>query len=125
MLLCSNSATLQLSISRAHLECTQRFAGANFTAGGRELFWSRSREAGDSVLVNGARGTRDIEGKATRVGASELGKRASFKSVVAIPVPKNLCPFETRSAPASLGATLRAFTFCLGNPISSAVWIRG
>jgi four helix bundle protein len=27
---------------------------------------------------NGARGTRDIEGKATRVGASELGQRASF-----------------------------------------------
>jgi hypothetical protein len=29
----------------------QRFAGANFTAGGRELFANRSREAGDSVLV--------------------------------------------------------------------------
>jgi hypothetical protein len=28
----------------------QRFAGANFTAGGRELFANRSREAGDSVL---------------------------------------------------------------------------
>ena len=26
-----------------------------------------------TVLVNGARGTRDIEGKVTRVGASELG----------------------------------------------------
>ena len=29
----------------------QRFAGANFTAGGRELLANRSREAGDSVLV--------------------------------------------------------------------------
>src|ERR1700737_1982377 len=28
--------------------------------------------------VNGARGARDIEGKATRVGASETGKRTSF-----------------------------------------------
>ena len=37
------------------------------------LFASWSREADDSVLVNGARGTRDIEGKVTRVGASELG----------------------------------------------------
>src|SRR6266850_213112 len=37
------------------------------------LFASRSREADDSVLVNGARGTRDIEGKVMRVGASELG----------------------------------------------------
>jgi hypothetical protein len=29
----------------------QRFAGANFTAGGRELIANRPREAGDSVLV--------------------------------------------------------------------------
>jgi len=29
-------------------------------------------------LVNGARGTRDIEGKVTRVGASECGQRKSF-----------------------------------------------
>jgi hypothetical protein len=29
----------------------QRFAGANFTAGGREFFANRPREAGDSVLV--------------------------------------------------------------------------
>lgn len=40
---------------------------------------SRSREAGNSVMVNGARGTRDIEGKVTRVGASECGQRTSFK----------------------------------------------
>jgi hypothetical protein len=46
----------------------------NFTAGGRELFASRSREAGDSVLVNGARGTRDIQGKATRVRACEWSR---------------------------------------------------
>ncbi len=32
-----------------------QFAGANFTAGGRELFASRSREAGDSVLVKTGR----------------------------------------------------------------------
>jgi len=30
--------------------------------------------------LNGERGTRDIEGKVTRVGASECGQRASFKS---------------------------------------------
>ena len=36
---------------RAHSRYTQRFAGANFTAGGRELFASWSREADDSVLV--------------------------------------------------------------------------
>jgi hypothetical protein len=30
---------------------------------------------------------------------------------------------ETRSAPASLGATHRAFTFYLGNPISSILKI--
>ena len=30
---------------------------------------------------------------------------------------------ETRSAPASLGATHRAFTFYLGNPISSILFI--
>jgi hypothetical protein len=41
---------------------------------------NRTREAGDSVLVNGARGTRDIEGKAMRVGASECGQRTSFKT---------------------------------------------
>jgi hypothetical protein len=29
----------------------QRFASANFTAGGREFFANRPREAGDSVLV--------------------------------------------------------------------------
>ena len=39
---------------------------------------SWSREAGAAVLVNGARGTRDIEGKATRAGASECGQRTSF-----------------------------------------------
>ena len=58
----------------------QRSAGANFAAGGRELLANRSREADDSVLVNGARGTRDIEGKATRVGANECGQRTSFKT---------------------------------------------
>jgi hypothetical protein len=41
---------------------------------------SQSREAGNSVLVNGARGTRDIEGKVTRVGASQCGQRTSFKT---------------------------------------------
>src|SRR5215212_5847773 len=37
------------------------------------FFWFRK-------LGNGARGTRDIEGKATRVGASEAGRRASFNN---------------------------------------------
>ncbi len=41
---------------------------------------TRTREAGDSVLVNGARGPRDIEGKVTRVGASEHGLGTSFKT---------------------------------------------
>ena len=46
---------------------------------------SRSREAGDSVLANRAGGTRDIEGKVTRVGASELGcKRVSKPSAPAM-----------------------------------------
>src|SRR6266704_2834564 len=43
------------------------------------LFASRSRAADDSVLVNGARETRDIEGKVTRVGASELGRERISK----------------------------------------------
>ena len=30
-------------------------------------------------MMNGAEGISDIEGKATRVGASERGQRASFK----------------------------------------------
>jgi len=61
----------------------ERFAGANFTAGGfsqKSEVGGRKSEAGDSVLVNGARGTRDIEGKATRAGASECGQRTSFKT---------------------------------------------
>jgi molybdopterin-binding protein len=39
-------------------------------------------KAGDKVfaLVNGATGMSDIEGKVTRVGASECGQRASFNS---------------------------------------------
>jgi len=66
----------------------KRFAGANFTAGGREalvqvrLAPSRSKEADDSVLLNGAHGTRDIEGKAAREAASELGsERVSMERV--------------------------------------------
>ena len=76
----------------------KRFAGANFTAGGRELFANRSREADDSVLVNGARGTRDIEGKMTRVGASELGcERVSKPSAPAILAAVNLQRVEPPS----------------------------
>ena len=37
-------------------------------------------ERGQRASFNGARGTRDIEGKVTRVGASERGQRASFNS---------------------------------------------
>ena len=40
---------------------------------------SHTRRLSDSS-VNGARGMRDIEGKATRVGASECGQRTSFKT---------------------------------------------
>ena len=47
---------------------------------GQRTSFNQSREAGNSVLVNGARGTRDIEGKMTRVGASERGQRTSFKT---------------------------------------------
>jgi hypothetical protein len=64
----------------------ERCLGANFTAG-RGRAWEGGRapkfgilEAGNSVLVNGVRGTRDIEGKATRVGASECWQRTSFKT---------------------------------------------
>ena len=32
-------------------------------------------------MMNGAEGISDIEGKATRVGASERGQRASFNSL--------------------------------------------
>jgi hypothetical protein len=45
---------LRLRVQRSHMKSLvsgQRFAGANFTAGGRELFANRPREAGDSVLV--------------------------------------------------------------------------
>src|SRR6184192_4244872 len=45
---------LRFRIQRSHLKSeisSQRFAGANFTAGGRELVANRFREAGDSVLV--------------------------------------------------------------------------
>ena len=60
--------------------------GVNFTAG-RGRAWEGGRapkfgilEAGNSVLVNGVRGTHDIEGKATRVEVSECGQRTSFKT---------------------------------------------
>ena len=33
----------------------------------------------NAETLNGVRGTRDIEGKATRVEASECGQRTSFK----------------------------------------------
>jgi hypothetical protein len=42
------------------------------TVRGRELYGGRLSAA------NGAHGTRDIEGKMTRVGASECGQRTSF-----------------------------------------------
>jgi hypothetical protein len=35
--------------------------------------------------LNGANGRRDIEGKTSRVGASECGQRASFKAFGAVP----------------------------------------
>ena len=46
-------------------------ASAAITEAGRMKLQSRRK--------NGERGTRDIEGKATRVGVSEAGKRTSFK----------------------------------------------
>jgi hypothetical protein len=46
-----NALAGRVIYKRAHSRCTQRFAGANFTAGGCELFASRSRETGDSALV--------------------------------------------------------------------------
>jgi hypothetical protein len=40
----------------------------------------RAREKAEKTLgANGADGISDIEGKVTRVGASECGQRASFK----------------------------------------------
>jgi hypothetical protein len=47
-------SNLRFRIQRSHLKSEisgQRFAGANFTAGSRELVANRFREAGDSVLV--------------------------------------------------------------------------
>jgi hypothetical protein len=43
-----------------------------------------------SLLMNGADGISDIEGKATRVGASERGQRTSFNDslLAAWPDPK-------------------------------------
>ncbi len=59
---------------------------------------SRSREADDSVLVNGARGARDIEGKVTRVGASELGcervSKPSAPAMLAASLPQTRIPFR-------------------------------
>jgi hypothetical protein len=52
--LCHDNAEYRRSAAiyiKGTIRMHQRFAGANFTAGGRELFASRSREAGDSVLV--------------------------------------------------------------------------
>jgi hypothetical protein len=37
------------------------------------------RKGGETLEANGADGISDIEGKVTRVGASECGQRASFK----------------------------------------------
>ena len=47
----------------------QRFVGANFTAGGRELIANRSREAGDSVLVKTERShlRREVTGQRSQV----------------------------------------------------------
>src|SRR5436190_4002640 len=42
--------------------------------------WEHMSQRGQRASFNGARGTRDIEGKVTRVGASERGQRASFNS---------------------------------------------
>ena len=46
-------SNLGFRVQRSHLKSVasgQRFAGANFTAGGHELFANRPREVGDSVL---------------------------------------------------------------------------
>ena len=47
----------------------QRFAGANFAAGGRELLANRSREADDSVLVKTERSHLNSTGGRRAVGA--------------------------------------------------------
>ena len=44
--------------------------------GKARIHWRRDR--GLKVFANGADGISDIEGKATRVGASERGQRMSF-----------------------------------------------
>jgi len=56
-----------------------RFTDANFTAEGGKLLHIRLGKPATWFWLNGARGTRDIEGKVTRVGASECGQRTSFK----------------------------------------------
>ena len=103
-----------------------RFAGVNFTAGVREREdVNRTRETGDALwesavresvtllregvnAVNGARGTRDIEGKVTRVGASEHGLRTSFKIEYGKP------PFRNRQD--------RALILMCRSPEDRSIW---
>ena len=64
-----------------------------------------------SRLLNGADGISDIEGKATRVGASERGKRASFNSMrsqTAVAKEIHLRTDVTTSSRSSSAPALRA-----------------
>jgi hypothetical protein len=45
--------------------------------------------------MNGATGMSDIEGKATRAGASERGKQTSFKAIKVITSSSARLPLET------------------------------
>ena len=60
--------------------------------------------------VNGAEGISNIEGKVARVSGERVGRRSSFKSVVATPVPsENSCRFvvTASSAPSETKELIR------------------
>ena len=63
-----------------HVKMNVQFAGREFYGGRPRAFSVGLGKPMTRFWLNGARGTRDIEGKVTRVGASEHGLRTSFKT---------------------------------------------
>jgi hypothetical protein len=67
----------------AATESTRQGASFNGAEGISDIEGKTTRvgasERGQRTSFNGAEGISDIEGKATRVGASERGQRTSFK----------------------------------------------
>src|SRR5207248_4251025 len=86
-----------------------------------ELAIVRAREKAEKALgVNGADGISDIEGKATRVGASERGQRTSFKPFFRDSLTKMECQIF-RSDPNSSIIRRPA----IKNGSSAILWKRG